>query len=325
MLNRVRTTIVIASKLIRSPILLGVLLGILAFSISLTGITPVNAAMFNPKEYSLTAPTSGSGSAGTGSVAVAAFFSGSTSKGLGAFSGSLMPLGIGGTNFDVSGIFSLTDPNPSILPVLPCKPVSEIGASGRVVSGSFLGQQVVIAGCADKSNFTVVLLSDGAPNCIGSLSHTGCTYSGEGTGNVAVIKSSILAGTVIAANTVGGGSAGGVGVDAAQVLVVASDGSVLAGGAFVGKTSDIVKNNNNWMTNRASIQPGCTLTTQGVTSPFGSFPNQPVTTSATPTSCPQASLGPQPVTVTLVIGSAINPIYAGHGSGTAMAAIQNTR
>jgi len=267
--------------------------------------------MFNPKEYSVSIPSTGSGLAGAGSIAVAAYFSASTSSGLGAFSGDLrIPIH---NPEHVEGIFTLTDGSPATLPPLSCGPLGEVGASGTVTFGSFKGNHVTLASCIGPSSvdyWRVDLSID---------------YVGQGIGAVVVSGRPILAGSVMAANTVGAGSAGARSVNAAQVLALASDGTILAGGAFVGTTSDINPGNNNWTINRASIQPGCTLTTQGVTSSTGSFPNQRVTTSETPTGCPPANLSPQPVTVTFVVGSVTNPIYAGHGSGTVMAAIQNTR
>lgn len=285
-------------------------MSILASSILLTGTTPVNAVLFNPKEYSLSISTTGSSPTGTGSIAVAAFFSGSTSKGFGAFSGELARIPIH-TPEHVEGIFALTDGNPATLPILPCGPAGQVGASGTVTYGSFKGEYVEMAACVGTSDAGVWRLP-------------AVDYFGSGPGSSKVSSARIIAGTVLAANTVGAGSAGAGSLDAAQVLALASDGTVLAGGAFVDTTLDIAKNNN-WITNRASIQPRCTLTTQGVTSTSGSFPKQPITTSATLVTCPPTNLGPQPATVTLVIGTSSSPIFAGHGSGIEMAAIQNTR
>ena len=265
----------------------------------------------------------GGGTIGTGSIAVAAFFSSQNLKGAGAFSGSLMPLGIGGTNFDVAGIFSLTDPNPT-LPVLPCGPAGEIGASGRVIAGSFLGQQVVVASCLDKNNFTVVLLSDGAPNCIGSPSRSGCTYSGAGIGNIAPIASSILAGAVIAGNTSGAGSAGSGGVDMGKVILVLIDGRLQGGGAFVGSLGLPVPVAGITSVTSISARNGCETDLSGAVS-AGSFSGQRETTSFVPVTCPPTSIQQGRVlldgTVGLTIGAINTPIYTGKGPGLVLATI----
>src|SRR6059036_691921 len=113
-----------------------IVLGVLGSTLGVVRTAAVPFKMIQVEES-----VSGSGSAGSGSLAVAAFFSVSGSSGAGAFSGDLhTSLGYS------SGLFRLTIINPANAPVLPCQ-MGQVSASGSVTSGSFLGAQVLVASC----------------------------------------------------------------------------------------------------------------------------------------------------------------------------------
>ena len=69
-----------------------------------------------------------------------------------AHSSGMMPGGTFSGNLAgtiVSGVFSITNTNPGV-PGLPCNTQNDIGLAGMVTSGDFLGDQVVVFGCADR-------------------------------------------------------------------------------------------------------------------------------------------------------------------------------
>src|SRR5215831_15449682 len=130
----------ISSRNLVKILSLTILLGII---VSTSGFVGTASAKFI-RSYNDSYVGSGSGLAGSGSLAVATLFSPSTLTGAGAFSGN-----IGGVA--TSGIFTLTVSNPSGTLVLPCAS-GEVSAGGTVVSGSLLGEQVIVAGCASTGD-----------------------------------------------------------------------------------------------------------------------------------------------------------------------------
>ncbi len=220
---------------------------------------------------------SGSGSAGSGSLAVAMFFTFSASSGAGAFSGTLHA----SIGYD-AGLFRLTVNNPANTPVLLC-PRGQVSAGGTIISGSFLGADVLVAGC----------IGSGVPGAFIVTSKDGNeAFSGKGLGAAALSSSSLRGGIVAASKTSGSGTAGPGTIYTAEADAVTRDGRLVGGGAFVGTISD-QPSGNIWSGFSATVQPGCTFTTSGMTASFGSFPNQPVTSSYKLSTCPPTSPGPQ--------------------------------
>jgi len=240
----------------------------------------------------------GSGSAGSGSLAVAMFYSFQASNGAGAFSGTLHAnLGY------ETGLFSLTFSNPANAPLLPC-PAGQVSFGGTVASGSFQGANVLVAICIGSGvpGTFLVQYKDGED-----------AFSGQGTGAATLTSSSLRGGVVAAGVTTGSGTAGSGTLYTAEADALTRDGTPITGGAFVGTVSD-QPSGNIWNDLRAIVQPGCTLTTSGTTATFGSYPHQPVTSSYTSLTCPPSSTGPQTARFVYVIGGDASPLYKGTGS-----------
>lgn len=279
------------SRIIKIPLLVMIMV-----SGSLVGLVGLASASQQGR-WTMDGPVSGGGSTGTGSLAVAAFFSVRASSGVGAFSGT-----VGGVQ--TLGLFSLTVGNPANAPVLSC-PNGQVSAGGSVTSGSFQGEQVLIAGCI---GFHGPLLAD-----IYHSSPISPEFSAKGTffEDVTVSSSSIIAGFAAAGVTTGSGTAGPGTVYTAEADAFISDGSVLVGGAYI---SDLAQTGNTWVGNRASVQPGCTLTTTGMTASNGSFPNRPVRSTYTLLTCPPENSGPQDARFVYVVGGSDSPVYKGTGT-----------
>ncbi|OLE91400.1 MAG: hypothetical protein AUF79_04795 [Crenarchaeota archaeon 13_1_20CM_2_51_8] len=158
-----------------------------------------------------------------------------------------------------------------------------MSAGGTIISGSFLGANVLIASCIGSGvpGTFLVTYKDGE-----------VAFSGQGIGAAALPSSSLRGGIVAASKTSGSGTAGPGTIYTAEADAVTRDGRLVGGGAFVGTISD-QPSGNIWNGLSATVQPGCTFTTSGVTASFGSFPNQPVTSSYKLSTCPPTSLGPQ--------------------------------
>ncbi len=200
----------------------GLLCIVTVFLVSMSGGVTVHAARTSWAAVTLEA---GRGTAGTGSLAVTAFFSGAASSGAGGFTGRLVRgITIAQSNF---GIFSLTTASSDLIPVIPCAS-GEVGAQGTIIAGNFTGQTVVVFSCVGSGVVGGVRIIDT------STSPFTITYDGGGTGNAKVSSSPILAGAVLAANTDGSGSAGTGSIDFTEGLVLTSDNSLPSGGGLVG-------------------------------------------------------------------------------------------
>ena len=288
-----------AAKLLSLLIITGLLASIMLGSVGIAyGLNARSSA--HAQEI-----VTGSGSAGSGTLAVAYVSTFPDSiNGAGAFSGSLMPLGIGGTNFDAMGLFILNVTKPANTPSLPCS-TGQVSAEGVVTWGSFLGAKVLVAGCIGSSvpGAFVVEYKDGED-----------AFRGQGTGAASTLKANMKAMFTAEGVTTGSGTAGPGTVYSAEAVGALRDNSLFGGGAFIRTTLDVPIGQNNWITNSASIQPGCTLTTSGVTGQFGSFPNQSISSSYTLTTCPPTSTGPQAIRLyTVGIGDA-GQVYKGTGT-----------
>jgi hypothetical protein len=283
-------------------LVLTILVGVLVSTFGFVGTASASIKLENEGWFF---PVSGGGSAGPGSLAVAAFFNLRDSSGAGAFSGV-----IGGVV--ASGLFTLNVTSPAKAPLLPC-PMGEMSAGGTVVTSSMphlQGDQVIIAGCIG-SGVSGAFLSGTA-----ELPGNDFSATGTGTGTATVASMPRLQGDVVAAGvTSGSGSAGPGTIYTAEAGGVTKDGSLFGGGALVGSVSDI-NSGSVWQINKVSSQTGCALTSSGVTGSFGSFPNQPVSSSYTLVTCPPANLGPQTSRFVYLVGGDANPIYKGTGSAT---------
>jgi hypothetical protein len=242
----------------------------------------------------------GSGSAGSGSLAVAMFFSFSAANGAGSFSGDLHAnLGYSG------GLFRLTVSNPANAPLLPC-PTGQLSAGGSVTSGSFLGEQVLFAACLGIAVPGLFVIYHSTPS--------NPDFSGQGTGSATYSKANLKAMFTAESVASGSGTAGPGTIYTAEADAVLRDNSLVTGGAFVGTVSD-QPSGNIWNGFSATVPSGCTLTTSGVTASFGSFPKQPVSSSYTPLTCPPSSIGPQPASFIFVLGDNASPIFKATGDG----------
>ena len=274
-----------------------IVLGVLGSTLGVVRTAAVPFKMIQVEES-----VSGSGSAGSGSLAVAVFFSVSDSKGAGAFSGTLTDRAF---TQEKDAIFSLNTETSPLIPVLQCGPAPEVEATGTVISGSFLGEQVLVASCIGTGVPGAFIIYHSTPS--------NPDFSGQGTGTAAVLSGSFKGGIAAAGVTSGSGSTGSGTIYTAEANGITKDGTLIGGGAFVGTISDHPVGTT-WVTNRASVQSGCTLTTSGVAASFGSFPNQPVSSSYTLVTCPPASSGSQTARFVYVIGGDTSPIYKGTGS-----------
>ena len=276
--------------------LLMIILGMLAFS---TGVIGTASAAPSINGWTVDG-ISISGKLYADSIAVAAFFSIRDSSGAGAFSGT-----VGG--IPTTGLFLLSVSNPGDATILGCNASQILSASGSISSGRFVGEHVFVAVCTDTAqelNWSLRVYHAAPSDPL---------YSATGVGEITASKLLLKAGFVAAGVTSGSGSAGPGTIYTAEADAVAKDGSLVGGGAFVGTISDVGQGNV-WVINGASVQPGCTFTTSGVTASFGSFPNQSISSSYTLVTCPPASSGTQTTRFVYVVGGDANPIYKGTGS-----------
>ncbi len=278
-------------------------LGMFASPFGLVGTA--SATLTRSNQSVLAFQASGSGLAGSGSVAVVSFFSLSRSTGGGVLSGDIGNI-IGHEWAEL--FFSLTVTGPANAPILPC-PSGEVSYGGEVTSGSFLGDQVIVASCVGSGVPAAILIRQPTPDEL--------LFSGSGTGSSTLVQvqQGVHASEVLAAgSTSGSGTAGSGGIQTAEIDEVLSDGSLLVEGAFTGTVS-LAQLGNTWAGNKAVIQPGCTLATSGVADSFGSFSHQPIASSYTLTNCPPTTLAEQPASLVWQVGSdKIFPIYFGTGT-----------
>ena len=282
-----------------------IVLGVLLSTIGLVGTA---SGVFVLYDWMDAYNATGSTSAGPGSLAVASFFSPSTSTGAGAFSGIL-------NGVPTSGLFQLTVNTPPNAPVLQC-PNLQVSAAGRIVDGPLQPGYAVVSVCVRSQGHPV----PGA--LVLFTANPADSFTGQGPGNGAIpLGRSIRAGFVAAGQTAGSGSAGPRNVQTAEAGVITSSGFLFAQsdqcedsvGVGSGHTCfDIA------FGTTGSIKPGCTLTTSGMTSFFSSFPNQPVTSTYTLVTCPPTSNGPQTARLVYTIGSDTNPVYTGTGTARMM-------
>ena len=287
------------------------LLIIVGFLLSTTGYAgKVSARPTESISFSFTAPVSGGGSAGPGSLAVAAVFSAKTSSGLGSFSGTVG--GVGG-----SGLFSLSVGNPVGTPTLPC-PLGEVSAGGTIVSGNdwvipYIGDNVIVAGCTGP----------GVPASFYVYQKITFTwiFAGTGAGSVEIprIGQEVVVEAAAAGVTFGSGTLGSGTAYTAEADALLSDGTILGGGAQSG--SDLV--GWSWGATNASLLAGCQASFSGTTALFSPFPSQPITSTYTLTTCPPTTIGPQNAKLVLVLGDPLNPIYRGTGPAITMIKIEH--
>ncbi len=282
---------------VRSSITVPVLVIIVGILASMFGVVGTASAAHN-FQVEIDGVVSGGGSAGTGSLAAAAIFSVSDSSGGGAFSGT-----VGGVQ--ASGLFQVNSGIFVSSSTVPC-PMGQVSAGGNVTSGSFSGEQVLVASCIGSGVAASIIFHNDA----------GEVFSGQGTGTAAVSRGSGTVSTFVATGvTSGSGSAGSGTIYTAEADGTTEDDTLVGGGAFTGTVSDHpTQQGNTWGIHAVSFQSGCTLIASGVTASFGSFPNQPVSSTYTPVTCPPTSLGPQTARFVYVVGGEVSPIYKGAGS-----------
>ena len=277
---------------------------------SVLALGSVSGAKGIIKSVGIQGGSSGIGKAGTGSVAVAAFFSSASSSGAGSFAGRVKPFFAQGNLFSMRGVFSLTQASSDLIPVLSCAS-GEVGAQGIVIAGNFTGQVVVVFGCVGTGVVVGLRIID-----VSSSPFT-ITYDGQGVGDTVVSSSPILAGAVLAGNTDGSGSAGTGSIDVAEAVAVTSDGGLLGGGAFVGTLSGAgavtrvagVFVPSDALSFAVFIRLTCSALIPGVIT-GGSFLGQPVTTSVSLDTCLPTCPGPQTATGSFTIGTSSNIIYS---------------
>ncbi len=292
-------------------------ISITAILASLTGSTNlVPARAVAPSFFDIfTEHVTGSGTAGTGSIAAAALFSRASSNGAGGFAGRFVPLVLGQT-LSIKGVFSLTTASSDLIPVIPCAS-GEVGAQGTVVFGNFTGQTVVVFGCVGTGTVGGLRIIDmrSSPIII--------TFDGVGHGDRVSNPFPSVVMLSVAANTDGSGSAGTGSVDFAEVSEITSETEALlsGGGAFVGTLSGggaVTPVSGTFGIDNVSLSASlCNANLSGAIA-NGSFLGQRVTTSVSLVNCPPPIFGPGPhdATLVLTIGTGSNIIYRGKGMGT---------
>lgn len=203
------------------------------------------------------------------------------------------------------------------MPVLPCGPAGDVGASGVVISGVLQGDPVTVFSCVGNDVTGGVQIVDRLDP------FKSFAYSGIGTGDGSTSQSPALSAAVVAGNTVGGGSAGTGSIAIAETLVallVNRQVQLQGGGAFVGTLNAAIPVGGTFITKTASIGNGCETNIAGVVS-SGLFLGQPETTSFLPFQC-QPTFQQQgrlllDGIVSFTIGTPSNPVYIGKGTGQA--------